>query len=234
MRTAIVVSCALALSACATVKNNYVPETTQISVPPLNEERTASLGEELMRQGTATTTKGVRLDQRNNIRGYTLTQGFYPQTGEDEEYVFTSFGIGTTMAGMGRINLGGSLLGPVTYPRGIRFDKTKQQTCVIVPNAYGITQPLCDTEYGYRFTEQPMISENNFQQTLIYSGRVGDRIRVSYREFSGSMARPAFSNEAEYDLSQSDTIAYRGARIKVIEADNESIRYVVLTNFNTN
>ena len=72
---------AIAVSGCASVKNNYVPQVTQISVPPLNEVHTASLGDNLVMQGTATKTRGVKLRQPNNIRGYTLSEGFYPQTG---------------------------------------------------------------------------------------------------------------------------------------------------------
>jgi hypothetical protein len=35
------------------------------------------------------------------------------------------------------------------------------------------------------------------------------------------MARGAFSNVAEYDLSESKTIGYQGAQIDVIEATNQ-------------
>lgn len=35
---------------------------------------------------------------------------------------------------------------------------------------------------------------NSFQQTLIYNGKVGNKINIGYREFSGDLARPAFAN----------------------------------------
>lgn len=234
MRVLILGAAFIAVTGCTTVKNNYVPETTQISFPELNEVRTASLGDELVKQGTATTTRGAELGMSNNIRGVVLSPGFYPQIGEDKDHIFTSFTTNGMVEGMGRVTMNSSIFGSNVYPQSIRFHKTKQETCIVGPGAYGITQASCDTEYSYQFTTKPIISANNFQQTLIYSGRVGDRIRVSYRESSGNMARPAFSNEAEYDLSNSDIIAYRGARLRVLEADNESIRYEVLSNFNTN
>jgi len=222
----------LMLGACATVKNNYVPVTEQISEPPLNEVKTAMIGDYMLKQGTATRTKGVYLPQSNQIGSFNLSKGFYPQTGVDEKYVFTSYAIGSAMEGMGRVTTGGGL-GGVGLPNGIRFAIEEQKTCVIYSGAYGISQPICDTEYPYQLTERPVVSENNFQQTLIYSGRIDGKVRVSYREFSGNIARPAFSNDAEYDLERSDIIAYKGARIKVIDADNEKIEYVVLSNFNT-
>ncbi len=249
------------LTACSSVQNNYVPRTEQISFPPLNEVRSATLGEEMLKQGTATTSRGVYLPQENPIKGYVLTPGFYPQIGVDEEYVFTGFETGNANRELGKVRMGGGLLGggsnllgagmsamggasqgmgggssqaisAGSMPSGIRFSTTEQETCLIVPNTYGMSIPVCDSEYPYEFTERPMVSENNFQQTLIYSGRVGDRIRISYREFAGSVARSAFTNDAEYDLSASDVVAYRGARIRIIQADNESIEYEVLSNFN--
>lgn len=223
----------LFVSACTTIPTNYAPETRQISFPETGTMQTAAIGDELVRQGTATNTNGAVVDQENNIRGMVLSPGFYPQSGEDEKYVYTSFAIGASADGMGRVTRTGGLFGSNIYPQSIRFAKEKQETCAVGPGAYGITSTNCDTERAYRFEKRPILSTNNFQQTLIYSGRVDDRIKISYREFSGSTARPAFSNEAEYDLSESDTIAYRGATLKVISADNQSIQYEVISNFNT-
>jgi len=227
-----ILACATVLAAsglagCVTMKDNYTPEVQQLSVPPLNEPTTVSLGEDMLRQGTAVTTKGVRLPRQNKIGSFTLSPGFYPQTGEDEESVYTSFSTNKLDPDMGRVS------GGIVLPQGLKFDKKRQQTCVIYAGVYGITQKLCDHEYPYEITTMPVYSSNSFQQTLIYSGRLGNKIKISYREFSGNMARGAFSNDAEYDLSTSDTIAYKGAKIKVLSADNQSIKYVVLSNFNS-
>ena len=61
---------------------------------------------------------------------------------------------------------------------------------------------------------------------------MGNKINVSYREFQGAMARPAFNNDVEYDLSDSRQIGYKGALIEVLDADNQKIKYKVLKNFN--
>jgi hypothetical protein len=80
---------------------------------------------------------------------------------------------------------------------------------------------------------RPAAESNNFQQSLLYNGRVGQIITIAYREFSGNRARPAFNNEVKYDLSVSKVLSYKGARIEVIDADNNQIEYRVLSNFNT-
>lgn len=186
----------------------------------------------MLRQGTATITQGVYLPQQNNIKGFVLSPGFYPKSGEEKDQVFTSFDSRNNGFEIGYITLEGGLFGQIIMPRAIRFDKSKQETCVMAPNLYGMVQPVCDTEFPYQFTERPFFASNDFQQTLIYSGRIGSKIKISYREFSSNMARGAFTNDAEYDLSTSNIIAYKGARLEVIEADNEKIRFKVLSNFN--
>lgn len=73
--------------------------------------------------------------------------------------------------------------------------------------------------------------KNKFQQTLLYNGKIGNRIALGYREFSGDIARPAFSNEVSYDLSESTILGYKGARIEVIKATNTEITYKVVSGF---
>jgi len=63
---------------------------------------------------------------------------------------------------------------------------------------------------------------------LVYGGVSKGTIAISYREFSDKTARPAFTQELKYDLSEGDVIGFRGARFKIIKAGNVSLRYVVL------
>ncbi|MBS7669213.1 hypothetical protein [Croceicoccus gelatinilyticus] len=230
-----IASCFLALSlaACAgTPAPNYIPVSKEISFPEIGVVTVASLGEDMVKQGIYTETDGIETSSENNIKGYKLSPGFYPQISEDEEYTYHSFSMRSSRDGSGYLISNRDFLGfPLAIPQSISASKSKQETCVVVG---GINGKACDTEHAFVRTRRPSLSDRDLQQTLIYSGRVGDRIKIGYRESSGNMARPAFSNEAEYDLTTSDEIAYRGARLKVIEADNQKIRYIVLSNFNTN
>lgn len=230
LRIVTAVSTAIILSSCATTPRNYQPEISILSFPDLNSVTTVSLGEDMLRQGKAIETDGIVLRQDNNIQNHLLSPGFYPTIGEDKDWTFHEFQIGSSFAGRGTLTLTGGLFGPKTYPQSIKASKTEQKTC-IVPN--GLGSSACDTEVPFSRERRPSLSVDYLQQTLIYSGRVGDKIRIGYRESAGGMARQAFSNEAEYDLSTSSEIAYRGARIRVLEADNQKIKYEVLSNFNT-
>lgn len=72
---------------------------------------------------------------------------------------------------------------------------------------------------------------NSFQQTLLYNGKIGNKITLGYREFKNDMARSAFSNDVSYDLSESVIVGYKGARIEIIKATNTDLTYRFLSGF---
>ena len=104
------------------------------------------------------------------------------------------------------------------------------QLCVLT--VYGTAITTCTSEPVFQRVKVPSLEANSFQQTLIYSGRIGNKINVGYREFSNSLARPAFNNNVEYDLSVSNVIGYKGAQLEVLEATNQAIKFRLLKNFN--
>ena len=69
---------------------------------------------------------------------------------------------------------------------------------------------------------------DSFVKELVYGGVSQGTVAISYREFADKTARPAFTQELKYDLSEGDVIGFRGARFKIIKAGNVSLRYVVL------
>ena len=82
---------------------------------------------------------------------------------------------------------------------------------------------------GARFVrhDAPQVVEGSFEAELIYSGKSGDTIKLVYREYLDGLARPAFTQDLEYDLSESKTIAFKTLVIDVLEATNSSIRFIV-------
>ncbi len=69
------------------------------------------------------------------------------------------------------------------------------------------------------------------RQELIYNGKVGDSVKFLYREISGNVMRPAFTQDVQYDLSESTEIGFKGARLKIIAATNREITYQVIAYF---
>jgi len=71
-------------------------------------------------------------------------------------------------------------------------------------------------------------TENSFKAQIIYSGISGRTLKAIYREFSNDYARPAFTQEVQYNLDESDIISYKSIRIKVIKATNSNMKFVVI------
>lgn len=214
------------LAGCATPVANYSPDVKEFSRPPINSVTTVSVGDEMLSQGSTADQDGLQLGAPVHISwAYTLSPGFYPKTGSDAESAYYSFMFqASPVPGLGVLTKN-PLSDP---PQSVKTNLDGAKVCVVtVFNLY-----VCNGAARGEVTNRPISSEHAFQQTLVYNGRVGDKINIGYREFYGSTARPAFNNNVEYDLATSDTIAYRGAKLKIIKADNSSITFEVLSNFN--
>lgn len=215
-----------AVSGCSTPQMNYAPEIKQFSRPPIESVSTVSVGDEMIAQGNTSDQEGIDLATSVSISwAYTLSRGFYPKVGANDRVNFYSFGFNTAPAPGYGILTKSALSDP---PQAVQANKDGSNVCVVTV----FNLAACNPSARAQLTKKAISSENAFQQTLIYNGRVGEKINIGYREFYGSAARPAFNNNVEYDLATSDTIAYRGAKIKIIKADNSSITYQVLSNFN--
>lgn len=214
---------ALATAACATPSYDYQPITREISEPPLNIVSVAAVGDSMVRQGQFVEHQGIRLSEKLTVGlmgSYTFLPGEYLKTGGNQS---GEFYLPTNGPGSGQINKS-----PLADPfQAIMLGSDGQICGVSFLNAF-----VCTKAVGVEKVQLTAIAANAFQQSLIYSGKVGDKINIGYREFSSNVARPAFNNDVEYDLKESTTIGYKGALIEVLEATNQLIRYRVIKNFN--
>lgn len=218
-----------AVTGCASPRYNYSSTTEAISRPEIGSVNTARLGDELLVQGTATLLDGIIVPPNTRVAGYMLQGGFYAQVGQDDRFTYHSFVLGAQSgAAASMMNTGTLTSNPLLDPpQSIRAARDGSELCVItIFNLAGCR------ERPFERHQRPFVSADHFQQTLIYNGRVGDRIMFAYRETSGNYARPAFNNEVEYDLATSNVVGYRGAELEVIEATNTEITYRVISNFN--
>lgn len=79
---------------------------------------------------------------------------------------------------------------------------------------------------GWKVEER--YSQDFVKKELIYSGKSANTIEVSYREFRGGFAAPAFFQSVKYDLAESRVIRFQRFRIEVLQADNQAITYKIL------
>ena len=211
------------LVGCASTPMNYKSETKQISRPPIGSVNVASLGDELLTQGHVTESAALYVEGTQKLGfGHTIHQGFFPKTGEDANFEYFSIS-----GADGKVV---DILGLVIPAGFITLRKSDNAVCIV--NAYG-SSVACKTGLAIEKKNWAKTGSNSFQQTLLYNGKVGNKINIAYREFSSDHARPAFNNDVEYDLSESNQIGYKGALLEVIEANNQMIKYKVIRNFNS-
>lgn len=204
------------VASCVTVKRNAAPlDIQQISEPEIGVLVTVSVGEQMVRQGTIAEERVLIVHERVSGGIYTVPAGEYLHVGHDEKNNFYDKG-GITKLG-------------ISDPPGAIVVEKGQTSRLMVVTVYGYTPE----SYEASFAEGTRLSQrrDSFQQTLIYSGRIGSKVNISYREFSNNTARPAFSNDVEYDLDASKVIGYKGARLEIIDANNSSITFKLISNF---
>jgi hypothetical protein len=67
------------------------------------------------------------------------------------------------------------------------------------------------------------------RKELIYAGKSGSTIDISYREFRGGLAAPAFFQNLKYDLAESSLVRFQRFQIQIDDASNQSITYQILS-----
>lgn len=209
------------LVGCATPKYNYQATPQNISKPPIDSINTAYVGDKMLEQGVFLEKEALYIPQAVKYSGYTFGQGYYLKTGEDAK--------GHYFQAINTIPSGGNLQKNIIVDpfKAVMLDARNELCIITVLNA-----KACTDRHESKLSKIGVAADNSFQQTLIYSGKVGNKINIGYREFSSNLARPAFNNDVEYDLNESKTIGYKGALLEVIKATNQDITYKVIKNFN--
>lgn len=219
MKNILIIGFVLGLVGCATPVYNSTASVSNISKPPLNSINTVSVGDQMLVQGTMRQNDVLDVYEPTKVSMYTIPTGQYSKNGENEKGKYFS-PISSTGAKVDKSFIADPLQVIMTTPDG--------RLCIITV----FNVKTCEVGKNFGFKKTTVASENSFQQTLIYSGKVGNKINIGYREFSSNLARPAFNNDVEYDLHESKQIGYKGALLEIVDANNQSITYKVLKNFN--
>jgi hypothetical protein len=70
---------------------------------------------------------------------------------------------------------------------------------------------------------------------LRFSGHyIDNKIKISFREFKNDIARPAFTQDIEYQLDENGkaNVGFKGLRIEILKATNYDIEYKVVKDYN--
>lgn len=207
-----------AATGCTSMPNNAQTSVKEFSLPPIEQTTEAFMGDNMLYQGKASTAKYLHVSKTIDGASYDIYEGFYKALGDKEGKNFYAI-VG---------NPGAVIKNPFVDPALAISVNSDKEVCVSTPL---VIEAACYEGGNPEEVARSIESPQDFQQTLIYSGSDGKVIKLSYREFTGGMARDAFSNGVEYDMDKSNIIRYKGAEIEVIKYDNRSITYKVLKPF---
>ncbi|WP_419826829.1 hypothetical protein [Sphingomonas sp.] len=90
------------------------------------------------------------------------------------------------------------------------------------------TTKLLKGPLPYKLSDVPEnAGANNHQATLIYQGAAAGTLRLSYREFSNDMARPAFTEDLSFPITDAypQTVTWRDTKITLLALSSDGLRY---------
>lgn len=225
----------LSIQGCVVVSENlkrsytptyYSPGITDY--PAIGETKTTEVGESLIYKDKQTTIPAIEIEQaienpiENIGKKATLTTlaGRYVEKGKD------AFGR-YYEAKPGKVLENGKVV--LDCRCGIYVtDLDNKKT-----EFYALTKDLRPLSYPkdgipFKKTTEQTRDELSFRKELVYTGISQTVVSILYREFKDDMARPAFSQDLKYDLSESKVVGFRGARFEIIKATNQGLTYRTL------
>jgi hypothetical protein len=223
----IVIGSALTLLfGCAAQRTGLTPSLRLIDVAPVGSIHRKELGDTLVSKGRVFSYDGIQL--HNRIEG---GDGFFIKKLiiEPQSLVARQMDDDWTYHFAQNFQVYDALIGSVPGIGGLRVSLADKNNLEIFSSLGLNLSPRPQPEIT--FTKITAVDRPSFTQELIYNGRIGANVRFLYREFSNDHIRGPFSQEVQYDMSDGQTIGFKGARIEIIEATNTFIEYKLLSNF---
>ncbi|MBH0029025.1 hypothetical protein I6F53_18850 [Pseudoalteromonas sp. SWN29] len=213
--TSLAAALTIMLSGCA----SKAPQSQDviISTPLLNKISDTISGAKLLSQATGTYTETVTVEPFDAYYGGVPNRTvFYKSTGVNFESNNDS-----------AVSINNSLGEPLRSQNYVQYNPEKDEICIDLMICYDSSI----VSFTYSREKTLMIRKDSLQQIIEYNGKVGRILRFTYREFSDSMTQKPFSKDFTIDLGENDDFVFKGAKIKVLEASKNSIKYKVLSNF---
>lgn len=218
MKHLIILSFILALTGCASQLKLTEPNNFSETIPQINTMNEVEIGTSLVSKESGYKYKALKLLKKAKIKiGYSskdVNEGdiFINNSYTPKYYLYTA--LNTTASG-------------ASY--GIAFPKSGGKASTFYKGGAGFTFNKVITPLEYEEILTPIPKKEYLKQDFIYNGKVGNAIKFTYREYVNDLARPAFTQDLQYDLTESNIIGFRGLRIEIQSATNIKIQYKVLS-----
>ena len=193
----------------------------QGKIPDLNQESSTDVGSTIYTEFNYQETEPIRLTEsvKSSIADIPINTSLIAMT-MDGVLVYQPYGYGT-------VNFPGILLNDQNEDG--KLDRIKDISNM--NSSWRNLQPAVAYEEAESI---PSTQSGGFKLELVYQGLTDNKIKVLYREYIDNIARPAFTQNVEYELDGKGKglIAFKGARIQVLEASSTAITYKVVKGFN--
>ena len=115
-------------------------------------------------------------------------------------------------------------------------DSGRARTDILINSAKSVTSKSMSVEFT---PDKPIFEKFQIEQVnttkgfinyeIVYNGISGDTIQLLYREYSAdNLAKPAFFQNLQYDLSKDMNIVFKEHRFLIKEASNNQIQFKLL------
>ena len=213
------------------LKRSYTPlyySPTITDYPAIGETRTTEVGESLIFKEKQTTIPAIEIEQaiENSFENIgkkfniTVLPGRYVEKGKDEFGKYYE-------AKPGKVLEDGKVI--LNCRCGIYItdlDHKKTEFYALPKDLRPLSYPLQGIPFK-KSIEQSR-DELSFRKELVYTGISQNVVSILYREFKDDYARPAYSQDLKYDLSESKVVGFRGSRFEIIKATNQGLTYKTL------
>jgi hypothetical protein len=217
MKKLLLISISLLFVSCGVQSIPVMPESILSNIPELNTINNTEIGITLVSKEIGSKYKAIKITKGRKAKpGYIVKE-----IKEGDIFVHNSY---TSKYELYSNSSDNSF--------GIAIPRAGGNPIVYTNNGAGITFSQIKNVLEYTELFVPVPKREYNKQEFIYNGRVGTALKFIYREYVDDYARPAFSQDLQYDLAESKVIGFRGLRIEVMSATNTNIEYKVLSYFN--
>jgi hypothetical protein len=203
-------------------------ERTTIYLPSLNQQAKSELGDTMLESFWTVTGKrlAIKEEVKCDIKGLPGTF-LLPKDSELNQIKDDQNGFYFRSSSLMLTVMGGSPIRSTNNNVQLFISKTPpHQSKLIHAYMFGTEESKCNISIGY--VDFKIGGVDELKKQLIYTGISKGVISVTYREFKNDMARPAFTQDLKFDLSEGKTIGFKGSRFNIIEANNTEIIYEVV------
>lgn len=215
----------IVLSGCAQSKVEPVlPTSYSADFPPLNTEVTKDVGEAIVEQSLVSYLDGFEISADYEYR---RSGHFRTRIAQGSEFLPTTINGVLVYCGPGKLDTTLFQEG-IWAPWTVCMDASGA-TLKDIAGTRSFDTPIPRSSFIPKRIVQK--TKENFQQKLIYTGKSGNSVFISYREFKDDFARPAFTQDVTFDLREGNVVGFQGARFEILKATNTQITYKMLANF---